>query len=238
MRRLITAACATVALCALAPAHATDFGAISTLGNGEFGHLAADLGNAFSYHDMEPAAPLGITGVDVGVTGSATRFAYPGVWQQATGSNKNALPAIGLQVDKGLPANFDIGLLYDAAPGVSAHVIGGALSYAISGGGLMAPALTIRGTYTRLTGASPLQLNTRSVEVSLSKGIAIATPYIGVGRVRTDASADGTPLAPVRVYNNKIYLGVDVNLGLLNFDVEADRMAGSTYYGVNVGWRL
>ncbi|MDA8361243.1 MAG: hypothetical protein M0Z44_04510 [Gammaproteobacteria bacterium] len=238
MHRLLTAAGVSVALGALVPAHAANFGALSTASNSQFAHLASDLGNAFSYHDMMPAAPLGITGFDVGVTGSDTRFAHPGAWQGATGSSASQLPAVGLQIQKGLPANFDVGLVYDAAPGTPARVIGGDLSYAISGGGLMAPALTIRGTYTRLIGVSQFQLNTRSVELSLSKGFAFVTPYVGVGRVRTEANADGLPLTPVRLYNNKIYLGVDVNLGLFNFDVEADRMAGSTYYGLNMGWRL
>ncbi|MDA8389809.1 MAG: hypothetical protein M0Z76_03595 [Gammaproteobacteria bacterium] len=239
MNRLIIAACVPFALCALVPAaQAANFGALPTVSNAQFAHLASDLGNAFSYHDMMPAAPLGITGFDVGVTGSDTHLAYPGAWQAATGSSASQLPAVGLQVEKGLPANFDVGLVYDVAPGTPARVIGGNLSYAISSGGLMAPALTIRGTYTRMTGVSQFHLDTRSVEVSLSKGFAFVTPYVGVGRVRTDASADGLALASARLYNDKVYLGVDVNLGLFNLDAEADRMAGSTYYGLNVGWRL
>ncbi|MHB1565591.1 MAG: hypothetical protein ACYCXG_02545 [Acidiferrobacter sp.] len=235
-RRLVAAVGA--ALLGLRMAHAADIQALSALNQGQFSSLTQGLGDALSYRDMEPAAPLGLTGLDIGVTATDTRLDGASGWDAATGSSTNQIPTVGVQVDKGLPANFDIGLLYNVVPGSNARVIGGALSYALIGGGLLAPALTIRGTYTRMMGVSAMNLNTRSVEICLSKGFTFITPYIGVGRVRTAASADGTSLSPVTLYNNKIYVGADINLGIMNFDIEADHMAGSMSYAANVGWRL
>lgn len=235
-RRLVAAVGA--ALLGLRIAHAADIQALSALNQDQFSSLTQDLGNALSYRDMEPAAPLGLTGLDIGVTATDTRLDNASGWDAATGSSTDQIPTMGIQIDKGLPANFDIGLLYNIVPGSNARVIGGALSYALIGGGLLAPALTIRGTYTRMMGVSTMSLNTRSVEICLSKGFTLITPYIGVGRVRTAASVDGTSLSPVTLYNNKIYVGADINFGIMNFDIEADHMAGSMSYAANVGWRL
>lgn len=211
---------------------------ISSLNQDQFQNLTEDLGAALNYKDMMPAAPLGITGLDIGVTATDTRFGYPGAWQAATGSSSSQAVIPSIQVDKGLPLGFDVGLMYGGVAGSNARVIGGDLSYAIFGGGLIAPALTVRGTYTKMTGVNDMNLSTRSVEFCLSKGFALITPYIGFGRVRTNGSTNDGALAPVALYNNKEYIGADLNLGIINLDIEADRMAGSTSYGANVGWRF
>lgn len=219
-------------------AHAADIQTLSALSQNQFGSLTQDLGDALSYRDMEPATPLGLSGVDIGVTAADTRLDSASGWDAASGSHGRQIPVVGVQLDKGLPANFDVGLLYDVVPDSNARVVGGALSYALVGGSLLAPALTIRGTYTRLIGVSAMSLNTRSVEICLSQGFPLITPYIGIGRVRTAASARGTDLSPVILDNDKIYAGADINLGVINLDIEADHMAGSMSYAANIGWRL
>ncbi len=222
----------------LAKAHANSITGVGLLNQAEFQGLTQDLGAAVSYKDMMPAAPLGITGFDVGITGMDTRFGNAAAWQTATGSSRNNIIVPSLQVQKGLPLGFDVGLTYSRVPGSNVRIIGGDLSYALIGGGLLAPALTVRGTYTKMTGVSEMGLNTRSVELCLSKGFVFITPYIGVGRVRTAGDPQVAGLSPVTLDNTKEYVGADINLGLLNLDLEVDRMAGSTSYGANIGWRL
>lgn len=219
-------------------AYANNISAVGSMSQPQFQNLTQDLGAALSYKDMMPAAPLGITGFDIGVTGVDTRFAHPTAWQEATGSSSNNVFVPSIQAQKGLPFGFDAGLTYSAVPGSNVRVIGGDLSYAIIGGGLLSPALTIRGTYTKMLGVGDMGLNTRSVELCLSKGFVFITPYIGVGRVRTVGTPQPGTLSAVSLYNNKAYVGADINLGLINLDLEADRMAGSTSYGANIGWRL
>lgn len=219
-------------------AHAGNINGVAALSQAQFQGLTQDLGSALSYKDMMPAAPLGITGFDVGITGVDTRIASSQAWHAATGSGSNNIFVPSLQAQKGLPFGFDVGLTYGEVPGSNVRVIGGDLSYAIIGGGLLSPALTIRGTYTKMTGVGEMGLNTRSVELCLSKGFVFITPYIGVGRVRTAGTPHVGTLSAVTLYNTKEYIGADINLGIANLDLEVDRMAGSTSYGANIGWRL
>ncbi len=219
-------------------AWAGNISGVGTMSQSQFQGLTQDLGSALSYKDMMPAAPLGITGFDVGITGVDTRIASSQAWQAATGSSSNNIFVPSLQAQKGLPFGFDLGLTYSEVPGSNVRVVGGDLSYAIIGGGLLSPALTIRGTYTKMTGVGEMGLNTRSVELCLSKGFVFVTPYIGVGRVRTVGTPNVGTLSAVTLYNTKEYIGADFNLGIANLDLEVDRMAGSTSYGANIGWRL
>lgn len=219
-------------------AYAGNISGVGTMGQSQFQGLTQDLGAALSYKDMMPAAPLGITGFDIGITGVDTRVASAQAWQAATGSSSNNIFVPSLQAQKGLPFGFDVGLTYSQIPGSNVRVIGGDLSYAIIGGGLLSPALTVRGTYTKMTGVGEMGLNTRSVELCLSKGFVFITPYIGVGRVRTEGTPHVGSLSSVTLYNTKEYIGADINLGIANLDLEVDRMAGSTSYGANIGWRI
>ena len=218
--------------------YANNVSAIGSMGPAQFQSLTGDLGVALSYKDMMPAAPLGITGFDVGVTGTDTRLANAQAWQQATGSSSNNVFVPSIQVQKGLPLGFDVGVTYSKVPGSNVGVVGGDLSYAIIGGGLLSPALTVRGTYTKMTGVSEMGLNTRSVELCLSKGFVFITPYVGVGRVRTVGTPLVGTLSAVSLFDDKEYIGADINLGIANLDLEVDRMAGSTSYGANIGIRL
>lgn len=219
-------------------AYAGNISGVGAMSESQFQGLTQDLGTALSYKDMMPAAPLGVTGFDVGITGVDTRIASAQAWHAATGSSSNNIFVPSLQAQKGLPFGFDVGLTYSEIPGSNVRVVGGDLSYAIIGGGLLSPALTIRGTYTKMTGVSEMGLNTRSVELCLSKGFVFITPYIGVGRVRTAGTPHVGTLSAVTLYNTKEYIGADINLGIANLDLEVDHMAGSTSYGANIGWRL
>ncbi len=223
---------------ACASAYANSVSNVGALSQAQFQNLTQDLGAAVSYKDMMPAAPLGLTGFDIGVTAMDTHFGHAGAYQAATQSGSNNVFVPSLQAQKGLPFGFDVGLTYTRIPGSNVRVIGGDVSYALIGGGLLAPALTVRGTYTKMTGVSEMGLNTRSVELCLSKGFVFITPYIGIGRVRTAGIPHVGTLSAVNVYDTKEYVGADINLGLMNLDLEVDRMAGSTSYGANIGVRL
>jgi len=219
-------------------AYASSISNVSALSQSMFQSLTEDVGSAISYRDMMPAAPLGITGFDVGLTATDARLAHSNTWYAATGSHSNNIVVPSLQVQKGLPAGFDVGLTYSRVPGSNIKVVGGDLSYAIFGGGLLQPALTIRGTYTKMSGVSEMGLNTRSVELCLSKGFVFVTPYLGLGRVRTVGTPYVGGLTTVTLNDTKEYIGADFNLGIANLDLEIDRMGGATSYGANIGLRL
>lgn len=221
---------------------ADDIDDLVSLAQSEFTGIAEDLGATLSYKPLTPAEPLGITGFDIGLAVTGTRLEHVAAFDQATSSSSDfpsTAPTPSVRVHKGLPLNIDVGLMYSTIPDSNITAWGGELRYAVVGGNVALPAIGIRAAYTKLTGVDQLDFDTRSVDVSISKGFAILTPYAGVGRVWASATPDAsTGLTEVSPSLNKVFIGANLNFGLLNLALEADRTGDADSYGVKVGFRL
>jgi hypothetical protein len=206
----------------------------------EFRLLSEDLGAALSYKPLSPAEPLGITGFDIGVSVNATSLEHAAVLEKVTSSSAPSTLVIPrIQAIKGLPLNIDIGASYAAVPGSNIRLIGIEAKYAILAGGVATPALAVRGSYTRLSGVDQLNFDTRGIDLSLSKGFAVATPYVGVGAVWVTSTPKNVPLLTRETFReNKIFGGVNLNFALFNMAFEADRTGDATSYGVKAGLRF
>jgi hypothetical protein len=206
----------------------------------EFRLLSEDLGAALSYKPFSPAEPLGITGFDIGITATATSLEHVAVLEKVTSANAPSTVVVPrIQLVKGLPLNIDIGASYAAVPGSNIKLIGVEAKYAILAGSVATPALAIRGSYTRLSGVDQLDFDTRGVDVSLSKGFAVATPYVGVGAVWVTSTPKNIPSLTEETFReNKIFGGVNLNFGLFNMAFEADKTGDATSYGAKVGLRF
>src|SRR5205809_689848 len=80
-----------------------------------------------------------------------------------------------------------------AVPSTNIKLYGGELRYAIGPGGIAMPAIGVRGSYTKLTGVDQLDFDTKGVDLSISKGFTIFTPYAGVGKVWVASTPSGNP---------------------------------------------
>ena len=206
----------------------------------EFRLLSEDLGAALSYKPLSPAEPLGITGFDIGVTATATSLEHVTVLEKVTSASAPSTVVIPrIQLVKGLPFNIDIGASYAAVPGSNIRLIGVEAKYAILAGSAATPALAIRGSYTRLSGVDQLDFDTKGADVSLSKGFAVATPYIGAGVVWVTSTPKNIPSLTKETFReNKFFGGVNLNFGLFNMAFEADKTGDATSYGAKVGLRF
>ena len=206
----------------------------------EFRLLSEDLGAALSYKPLAPAAPLGLTGFDIGISADATSLEHVAVLEKVTSSNvSSTLVVPRIQAIKGLPFGIDIGASYAAVPGSNIKLIGVEAKYAILSGSVATPALAVRGSYTRLSGVDQLDFNTKGVDLSLSKGFAFATPYVGVGAVWVTSTPKNVPLLTEETFReNKFFGGVNLNFALFNMDLEADKTGDATTYGIKVGLRF
>jgi len=194
----------------------------------DFKAFSEDLGSALSYKPITPPTPLGITGFDIGLEVTSTKMRN---LAQATGSSMTDLVVPKLHVYKGLPLNFDIGAFYSSVPTTNIKFYGGELRYAILEGGVASPAVGIRGALTKLSGVSQLDLSTKSLDISISKGFAIFTPYAGVGTVWVDSTPNGVPpLVKESFRQNKVYVGGNLNFGLVNFAMEYDKTGSAPSY--------
>lgn len=227
------------ALCA-APAWAQNIDDLQKATQAEFRLLSEDLGAALSYHAQTPAEPLGLTGFDIGLGVTATRIENTAVLEKVTSdAAETTLYVPTLRVHKGLPAGFDIGLTYASVPGSNIRYTGGELRYALLEGGIASPAVAVRGSLTKLSGVDQLAFGTRGLDVSISKGFAVFTPYAGIGRVWVESEPRGVPLLVTEKFTlTKAYLGLGMNFALLNVNLQADKTGDATSYSLKLGWRF
>jgi len=213
---------------------------LQALGQGAFRALSEDLGSALSYKPITPSESQGITGFDIGVEVTSTKMTKSEqAWRDATGgSSVSALYVPKLHVSKGLPLDIDIGAFYSAIPTTNIKLMGAELRYAILAGGVATPAVAIRGSYTKLSGVDQLAFNTKGLDVSISKGFAMLTPYAGVGQVWVSSTANVGNLAAESFTQSKVFVGMNINLGITNIALEGDKTGGTSSYGLKVGFRF
>jgi len=202
----------------------------------EFRNLSEDLGAILSYKPLQPAEPLGIIGLDIGVEVSSTFVENSDAWQEASGSDVDTFPMARLSAQKGLPFGLDVGAIYASAPDSDVELIGAQLRYAILKGGITRPAIGLRGAYTRLTGHDDLDFDTRSLDISISKGFGPLTPYAGAGQVwvRSEYTGDAFDAFPVNppeeedFSDSKVFAGLRMNFLLFKLTAEVDQTGDAT----------
>jgi len=221
------------------PARAADLDSLQLLTQNQFRLLSEDLGAALSYKPLTPAEQLGITGFDIGVQGVYTKLANTNAYKIATGSSdvNFILPQVHLY--KGLPLGIDVGLSFAAMPDSNIKLWGTEIRYALYEGGPATPAVAVRASYSSLEGVEQLRLRTSGVDLSISKGFAFLTPYAGVGVIWvTSIPEASTGLGPEDFHYSKVFLGLNINLGVLNIAIEGDQTGKATSYGAKAGWRF
>lgn len=242
---MLQRATAAVALMSLATlAHADDLDITQLLGvQGDFRVLSEDLGGALSYKPVAPGEPLGLLGFDVGVELTATDLQGGRIYQRATRSSDSTdyLLVPKLHAHKGLPLRLNVDAFYSTVPDSNIELFGGAIGFSLLEGGVATPALTVRATATKLSGVDGLDLDTQGVELTISKGFALLTPYAGIGRVHVTSEPTGIAALALRKESfdlDKYYAGLNINLGLLNLAFEADKTGDAASYSGKLGFRF
>lgn len=219
-------------------AEAAGLSSLGSLRQDEFRSFARDVGSALSYKAVSPGEPLGLLGFDLGAELSATRLSHPEVFKAAGGRGEDFLALPKLHVHKGLPLALDLGAFYAKVPGFGASLYGAELRWSPFSGGALMPAVSLRGAYTVLAGSDVLGFHSESAEVVVSKGVLFLTPYGGAGLVHGSVTPRAGTLSAESVWQNKLFAGVNMNLGLVNLAVEADHTGHDFSYSAKVGFRF
>ncbi len=221
-------------------ASAATFSAMSLLSQSQFKDLSEDFGAALSYKSLQPAEPLGITGFDVSLEATSTDISKSGAaLKTATNGDVDITRVIvpKLHVSKGLPFGVDVSASLASVPGTDIKVIGGELRYAILGGGVALPAIAVRASMSRLSGVSEWDLNTKGLDLSISKGFLMFTPYAGIGQVWATSTPHAGTLTEENVTLAKTFIGANMNLGLMNFALEGDKTGDANSVSFKFGFR-
>ena len=235
---------AAVFLAASLPAAAADLNQIGALTQDEFRRLSQDLGSALSYKPLAPSEPLGLFGFDAGVALTDTKIKNSDVFQKAGAGDISDAAVPSLRLNLGLPFGVDIGAMAAVVPNTNARLYGGELRWAFIKGSTTMPAIALRGSYTQLAGVDQLDFNTKGIDLSISKGFALFTPYGGIGKVWVTSTPKNippsfpTPPSQESLSQNKYFVGVNMNFILVNIALEADKTGEDTSYGLKLGFRF
>ena len=246
--RKMTAARVAVALaaaggCGLAAAPAmaaSDYAnTLQALQQQEFRELSKELGGAVAFKGVVPAEGLGVLGFDISASATGFKLKNRSLWSRASnGSKVDQYVAMGgIRAHKGLPGNVDLDAFYNKATN-NIGVWGAGVRWAFIEGSTVMPAVAIRGSYSALSGVDQLKMNTTGVDLSISKGILMFTPYAGVGKVWVRSTPKDVPGLKRESFSlNRAFAGININLGI-NLAAEVDRTGDTTSYSVKAGIRF
>ncbi len=234
-----------VSMLAFAPAvHAdSDFDIdCTTACQAAFEGVVTDISAALNYKALGPAEATGLLGFGVGVFANYTPVQNEEAWRALTGSDVDAVAMAGISAHKGLPFGIDLGAFYTTIPSTDAEAYGAEIRYAILEGGIAQPALALRGAYTATAGIDDFDYEAYSADISLSKGFALLTPYLGAGYVWATAtpsgSVTGAPLnlQEVDVDNERFFVGMRITLAILELTPEYERIGDNNAYNLRLGF--
>jgi hypothetical protein len=146
-------------LIGVTPAMAADVSFQAGMTQQMFQDFSKYTASVLVYRAVSPAAPLGVTGFDIGVEVTATSLdSGKDYWKKAFQSQDapSYIFAPKLHLQKGLPFDIDVGLVYSKVPDTNIQYIGGEVKYAIYKGLSDSNSLILR----------PMAWNWRPVRVS------------------------------------------------------------------------
>jgi hypothetical protein len=217
-------------------AFAGDLDRIGQLSQSEFHNLSQDLGAVAAYKGVAPAAPLGVTGFDVGLELTASKLQNKGVYELAGGSAASTVYLPKVRVQKGLPWGVDIGGFVGKIGGSNISLLGLEARYALLDDTLTAPAIGLRVSGTRDMGASQLDIRTVAFDAVISKKLTFVTPFAGIGTVKVNSKAAG--LASESFNKSRVFVGLNVNLAFINIAVEAEKLGDVNSLSAKAGLRF
>lgn len=217
---------------------AESFDSLETLSQERFRQLSENIAAAVHYKGVGPAEPLGLIGFDLGVEISSTEIDEELFAEASNGGIDEAEMIIPrLHVNKGLPFGFDVGAAVSVVPGTDIKALSGELRYALMSGGVLSPAVGIRGSHAIIEGVDEFDMSSSALEITASKGFAILTPYIGAGVVKSTVTPNVGTLTEESFDQDKVFAGVTINLGFA-ITLEADKTDDYRTYSAKLGFRF
>jgi hypothetical protein len=209
---------------------------------GDFGELHERLAAAAHFWPRHGAKPEGLLGFEVWIDSSVdTRFGGQDFAATAIdGDLPGDLLAIArVGVRKGLPGRIDLGAAYGRAVGGDLELLSGEVSWAALEGGAVSPAVGFRLSGTRTLEGGTYELTQLGLEVLVSKGFAVVTPFAGAGLVRSESRLErDLPGGDFREETTDpvLFAGVAVKLLVPRLTFEVEQSGPLTQAAVRLGF--
>jgi opacity protein-like surface antigen len=223
------------------PAAASDVSFDRTYTQQNFRDFSEEIGSVLLYRSIGPAVSLGITGFNLGVELMASDInENKDYWKKSvSGQNPSSyLVNSRISFTKGLPLDFDVGVVLGKIVDPDIPYFGAEARYAIVKDRALIPGVTIRGSYSQTFNVDQLDMKTYGLDLSVSKGFGVGIkiiPYggVGVSWVSSKASnlTSGLSLDKEEFSQTHGFLGARLELGFLAITAEVD-------YGVIPSYNL
>jgi hypothetical protein len=221
------------------PAAASEVSFNRTYTQQNFRDFSEEVGSALLYRSIGPAVSLGITGFNLGVEIIASDInENKDSWKKAV-SDGNPPPYLvnsRITFIKGLPWDFDAGIVLGKIWDPEIPYFGAEARYAILKDRDLIPGLTIRGTYSQTFNVDQLDMKTYGLDLSVSKGFGVGIkiiPYAGVGVSWVSSKASnltpGLSLDKEEFSKTHGFLGARLEMGILAITAEVDYGAIPSY---------
>ncbi len=223
------------------PVAASDVSFDRTYTQQNFRDFSEDIGSILLYRSIGPAVSLGITGFNLGVEIMASDISEnKDFWKKAVsdGNPPSYLVNSRISFTKGLPLDFDVGVVLGRILDPDIPYFGGEIRYAIVKDRALIPGVAIRGSYSQTFNVDQLDLRTYGLDLSVSKGFGVGIkiiPYAGLGGSWVSSKASHLPsgltLNKEEFYKTHGFLGARLEMGLVAITAEVD-------YGVIPSYNL
>ena len=211
---------------------------LANLINSQFKSFAENLGAAQSHKALTRKDTSGASALNVGVELTSTTIERNSVLEEfASKDSPNTVYLPKFQINTQQRYGWNAGAFYSSVPSSEIEIYGGELSYSLNSRHDYLPSLSVRGTYSQLTGIDDLFLTSTGVELSVSKGFSGLTPYAGIGTTRIDGEyqLDGYTSS---LTHNKYFLGLQFDLGMFSLSAEAEQTDEESSTKAKMGFRF
>jgi hypothetical protein len=223
------------------PAAAAEVSFDRTYTQQNFRDFSEEIGAALLYRSIGPAVSLGITGFNLGVELTASDInENKDYWKKAVSGQNPPSYLVNSRISftKGLPFDFDVGVVLGKIVDPDIPYFGAEARYAIVKDRALIPGVTIRGSYSQTFNVDQLDMKTYGLDLSVSKGFGVGVkiiPYGGVGASWVSSKAtdltSGLSLDKEEFSKTHGFLGARLELGILAITAEVD-------YGVIPSYNL
>lgn len=227
-------------LCSSYPVYADQhINQLGSLIDSQFRVFAENLSVAQNHRALGHGAKSGAAALDIGFQLSSTEIERDSFLESlASEQTPNVLQIPRLHISTGYNDGWNAGAFYSSVPDSDIQIYGGELRYSMTSQNRSAlPSLSVRGTYSQLTGVDDLFVTSTGLELSVSKGFSSITPYAGVGTTWLDGEyqLDGYTS---HLTQNKYFMGLQFNLGMFSLSAQTEQAGDTSTTKATMGVRF
>ena len=195
----------------------------ATVIDSQFKDYAENLGVAQS-HKALSQSDSGALALDIGFEIATTKIEDDSYLKSYTSkTSPNVLETPKLHVSTGYGKGLNAGAFYSSVPDSDIQIYGGELRYSMTPHHRSAlPALSVRGTYSQMSGMDDMFVTSTGLELSVSKGFKAFTPYAGIGTTWVDGEYELAG-STSSLTQNKYFMGLQFDLGIFHLSAEAEQ---------------